>query len=40
MPRDPDLVQLADLNHDGKQDLILEIEVKGKPDQILILIKE
>jgi hypothetical protein len=40
MPRDPDLVQFADLNHDGKQDLILELEANGKPDQILILIKE
>jgi hypothetical protein len=40
MPRDPDLVQVADLNHDGKQDLILGLEVKGKPDQIMVLIKD
>jgi hypothetical protein len=40
MPRDPDLVQVADLNHDGKQDLILGLEVKGKPDQIIVLIKD
>jgi len=31
---------VADLNHDGKQDLILGLEVKGKPDQVLVLIKD
>jgi hypothetical protein len=40
MPRDPDLVQVADLNHDGKQDLILALEVNGKPDRVLVLIKD
>lgn len=40
MPAKPELVQVVDLNNDGKQDLLLRHEVQGKPFRIEILIAD
>jgi len=37
MPTQPERIQVADLNADGKQDLIVRLEVKGEPFQVLVL---
>ncbi|NQV64006.1 MAG: VCBS repeat-containing protein, partial [SAR86 cluster bacterium] len=37
MPAQPEMLQVADLNADGKQDLIIRLETKDKPFQVLVL---
>ncbi len=36
MPAQPEMLQVADLNADGKQDLIIRLETKDKPFQVLV----
>lgn len=38
LPNEPELVQLADLNNDGRQDVVMRIQKKNKPNRITVLI--
>ena len=40
MPTQPERIQVADLNTDGKHDLIIRHEAKGKPFQVLVLVAQ
>lgn len=40
MPAKPELVQVVDLNADGKQDLVLRHEMQGKPFRVEVLIAD
>lgn len=37
LPNDPDLVELADLNNDGKQDVVMRIEKKDRANRVSVL---
>lgn len=37
LPNDPELVELADLNNDGKQDVVMRIEKKDRANRVSVL---
>jgi len=40
MPNDPDLIDLVDLNSDGKQDIIMRHQTSGEPRKVVVMVSQ
>lgn len=40
MPNEPDLVELADLNSDGKKDIVMRHQAAGEPRKVVIMVSK
>ncbi len=40
MPNEPDLVEIADLNGDGKSDILMRHQAAGKPRKIVVMVSQ
>jgi hypothetical protein len=40
MPSDPDLIDMVDLNSDGKQDLVMRHQTSGEPRKVVVMVSQ